>query len=82
MARKKGLFAALTGRKSQPEVAVGHRFKKRDAPWVVWEVSLLTTGTDGMAYAQMVRADDRTMRKTVSRAVLENGVEYVRIRDF
>lgn len=82
MAQKKGLFGRWASQRVQPEVSVGQRYQKRDAAWVVWEVSMLTTGTDGVAYAQLVRVDDRTMRKTVSRSTIERGIEYVRVRDF
>lgn len=70
----------LSTRKRDSEVAVGQRYRKSDAPLIVWEVVSLFTGTDGMPYAGIVRADDRTMRKTVAAAALERGPQYQRIR--
>ncbi len=82
MTEKRGLFGVFSGRRTGSDMAVGNKFKKRDAPWVVWEVSMLTTGTDGTPYVQLTRVGDHTMRKTVSRATLERGLEYVRAREF
>lgn len=70
----------LSTRKRDSEVAVGQRYRKSDAPLIVWEVVSLFIGTDGMPYAGIVRADDRTMRKTVAAAALERGPQYQRIR--
>jgi hypothetical protein len=81
MVGKRRLFGILPGRRAGSDIAVGHKFKKRDAPWVIWEVSLLKTGPDGTAYAQLMGVGDHTLRKTVSRATLESGIEYVRARD-
>ena len=79
-ARKRGLIRSLTNRGGDDEIAVGQRFQKQGVPWVIWEVSSLFEGTDGMPYVQMMRVDDRTNRKTVSRTVLERETDYVRLR--
>ena len=67
-------------RKRDSDVEVGQRYRKRDAPLIVWEVTSVFIGTDGMPYAAIVRADDHTMRKTVASAALERGTQYQRIR--
>ncbi len=67
-------------RKRDAEIAVGQRYRKRDAQLIVWEVTTLFVGTDGMPYAGIVRVDDHTMRKTVASAALERGPQYQRIR--
>jgi hypothetical protein len=77
--RKKGFLRSLTGRGAADEIVVGQRYGKQGAPWVVWEVASLFEGSDGMEYVQLVRVDDRTMRKTVSRAAVEHGSDFVRV---
>jgi hypothetical protein len=77
--RKKSLLESLTGRGGEAEIAAGQRFQKPGVPWVVWEVASLFEGNDGMIYVQLVRVDDRSMKKTVSREVLERGVDYRRL---
>jgi hypothetical protein len=74
--RKKGFLGGLTRRGGEAEIAPGQRYQKEGVPWVIWEVASVFEGNDGMIYAQLVRVDDRSMRKTVSRAVLERGVDY------
>jgi hypothetical protein len=80
MLLKNKIIDILMGRRKRAAVAIGQRYKKRDAPWPVWEIALLTTGTDGTSYVQITRVDDRTIRKTVARSTLESGIEYIRIR--
>ena len=70
------MFSALTKRKRQSKVSVGQRYQKRDAPLVVWEVTSLFRGTDGMPYASMIRVDEPSMQKTVAQAILERGLHY------
>ena len=79
LGRRRGFLDSLTGRGAEPEIAPGQRFQKPGVPWMVWEVTGLFEGNDGMIYVQLVRADDRSMRKTVSREVLERGVDYRRL---
>lgn len=67
-------------RKRDSEVAVGQQYRKSDALLIVWEVTSVFVGTDGMPYAAIVRLDDHTMRKTVACAALERGTQYQRIR--
>jgi hypothetical protein len=77
--RKKRFLDSLTGRGAEAEIAPGQRYQKEGVPWVIWEVASLFEGNDGMSYVQLVRVDDRSMRKTVSRAVLERGLDYKRL---
>lgn len=74
------MLSALIRRKRDSEVAVGQRYRKRDAQLIVWEVVSVFVGTDGMPYAGIVRVDDRTMRKTVAVAALAGGTQYQRVR--
>jgi hypothetical protein len=74
------MLSALMKRKRDSEVAVGQRYRKRDAQLIVWEVISVFVGTDGMPYAGIVRVDDRTMRKTVASAALSGGTQYQRVR--
>ena len=77
--RRKGFLHGLTGRGGDDEIVIGQRYRKQGAAWVIWEVASLFEGTDGMAYVQLVRVDDRTMRKTVSRDAVEHGTDFVRL---
>lgn len=74
------MLSALMKRKRDSEVAVGQRYRKRDAQLIVWEVISVFVGTDGMPYAGIVRVDDRTMRKTVASGALSGNTQYQRIR--
>lgn len=73
------MFAANSKRRKGAQVAVGHRFRKRDAPRIVWEVESVFEGVDGVAYVAIFRADDPSMRKTVALAALEKGQQYERL---
>ena len=73
------MFGTLSKRKKSAEVAVGQRYRKRDAPRIVWEVDSVFDGVDGVPYAAMFRVDDPTMRKTVARTSLEKGAQYQRV---
>lgn len=73
------MFSVLSRRRRDYDVAVGQRYRKREAPRIVWQVESLFDGTDGVAYAAMFRIDDPTMRKTVARALLERGGQYQRV---
>jgi len=74
------MFAANSKRRKDAQIAVGQRFRKRDAPRIVWEVESLFEGVDGVAYAAIFRIDDPSMRKTVARAALEKGHQYERLQ--
>jgi hypothetical protein len=73
------MFSVLRRRRRTPEISVGARYCRRDAPNIVWEVYSLFTGIDGMPYAAIFCVSDPTRRKTVSRAVLEHDGQYARI---
>jgi hypothetical protein len=75
------MFSVLRRRRRAPEIAVGARYFRRDAPHIVWEVYSLFIGTDGMAYAGIFCTSDATRRKTVSQSVLEHDGQYARIAE-
>ena len=75
------MFSALARGRRSNSVAVGQRYRKRDAPLVVWEVAALFRGTDGVPYARMFRVDDPSMLKTVAQAMLERSLHYTAVAD-
>ena len=75
------MFSVLRRRRRAPEIAVGARYFRRDAPNIVWEVYSLFVGTDGMAYAGIFCTSDATRRKTVSQSVLEHDGQYARVSE-
>jgi hypothetical protein len=48
----------------------GQRFFTRDMPHVMWEVTKIYEGTDGVAYVQLRNVDDPSRLKTVSVSAL------------
>jgi len=75
------MFSVLRRRRRAPEISVGARYCRRDAPNIVWEVYSLFVGTDGMPYAGIFCVSDPTRRKTVSRSVLEHDGQYARVTE-
>jgi len=75
------MFSVLRRRRRTPEIAVGARYFRRDAPTIIWEVYSLFVGTDGMPYAGIFCTSDATRRKTVSQSVLEHDGQYARVTD-
>ena len=75
------MFSVLRRRRRAPEISVGTRYCRRDAPNIVWEVYSLFVGTDGMPYAGIFSTTDPTRRKTVSQAVLEHDGQYQRVTE-
>jgi hypothetical protein len=75
------MFSVLRRRRRTPEIAVGARYFRRDAPNIVWEVYSLFVGTDGVAYAGIFCTSDATRRKTVSQSVLEHDGQYARVSE-
>jgi hypothetical protein len=75
------MFSVLRRRRRAPEIAVGARYFRRDAPMIIWEVYSLFVGTDGMAYAGIFCTSDATRRKTVSQSVLEHDGPYLRVTE-
>lgn len=75
------MFSVLRRRRRIPEIAVGARYFRRDAPTIIWEVYSLFVGTDGMPYAGIFCTSDATRRKTVSQSVLEHDGQYARVTE-
>ncbi len=48
------------------EICAGQRFKKADAPFIVWEVVTVSEGADGIPHARMTRVGETHTTKTVS----------------
>jgi hypothetical protein len=69
----------LGRRKREAEFSPGVRYRRRDAPYMVWEVITAYTGTDGKPYVVLVNLSDPTWRKTLSLAELESGSQYIRL---
>jgi hypothetical protein len=73
------MLNSLTNRRKILPVDVGGRFCKRDAPNIIWEVSMTFRGSDGYPYAGMICLADRSQRKTLSLRELEDGEQYARV---
>ena len=57
----------MLGRKKRESgVSPGIRYRRRDAPYMVWEVITAYTSTDGKPYVVMSNLSDPTWRKTLS----------------
>lgn len=69
----------MLGSPKEIEIRIGQEFRKAEVARmrIVWRVDSLFKGTDGVRYARLVRADDGTMRKTVSVATLGLGAQYL-----
>jgi hypothetical protein len=75
--RKAQTGALVLGRRRPQVIDIGQRFCKAEAANIVWQVSLVFQGVDGKPYAQLVRADDVSMRKTVAISALEQRIQYL-----
>ena len=73
------IFSALRRRRPATEVSVGARYCRRDSPKIAWETYSLFVGTDGVLYAGLFCVSDPTLRKTLSRSVLEYDGLYARV---
>jgi len=67
-----------------PQIVAGQRYREAQRrflrrPGIEWIVEQAYTGTDGVAYVRLVNADDRTMRKTLSVAVLTDRHRFQRV---
>ena len=69
----------LRDRKRESGVSPGIRYRRRDAPYMVWEVIEAYTSTDGKHYVVPVNLSDPTWRKTLSLAELGSGNQYIRL---
>ena len=69
----------LGRRKRESEVSRGLRYRRRDTPYMVWEVIAAHAGTDGKPHVVLVNLSDPTWRKTLSLAELVSGSQYIRL---
>jgi hypothetical protein len=60
-------------------VAVGVRYRHRDAPNATWEVIALYVGVDGKQHAVLSNISDLTWRKTISVIELEQSGHYAQV---
>ena len=60
---------------------VGTRYRRRDVPYIVWEVVSQYAGADGLPYVVLRNVSDRTWHKTLSQIELEGGGQYSRVLD-
>jgi hypothetical protein len=67
--------------RSRKSARLGSRYRSRDAPHIMWEVSGQYTGIDGRSYVVLTNLSDPTWRKTMSEHELERGGHYVRLPD-
>jgi hypothetical protein len=70
------MFASLRNKAHDSRVAVGQRYRKSDAPRIVWEVTQTFSGSDGVSYAALICMSDRSHRKTVATDALSRGMQY------
>ena len=70
-------FSPVLMRRRQPAIDIGQRFRKAEAANIVWQVTSVFEGIDGKPYAQLVRTDDGSMRKTVALSALTQNLQYV-----
>jgi hypothetical protein len=60
-------------------IAVGVRYRHRDAPNATWEVIALYVGVDLKQYAVLSNISDLTWRKTISVIELEQSGHFARV---
>ena len=60
-------------------IAVGVRYRHRDAPNATWEVIALYMGVDGKQHAALSNVSDPTCHKTISVIELEQSGHYRRV---
>ena len=60
---------------------VGTRYRRRDVPYIVWEVVSQYAGVDGLPHVVLRNVSDRTWQKTLSQNELERGGQYFRALD-
>ena len=65
-------------KRNRQEIAVGARYRHRDAP-NVWEVIALYVGVDGKQHAIFSNIADPTSRKTISEIESERSGHYDRV---
>jgi hypothetical protein len=70
------MLNSIRSRAREQSVAVGQRYRKSDAPLIVWEVAQTFDGSDGVPYAALICLHDRSHRKTVAADALRRGQQY------
>jgi hypothetical protein len=70
----------MLGRRNR-EVGVsrGTRYRRRDAPYMVWEVVTTYASVDSKTYVVLSNVSDPTWRKTLSLIELESSGQYIRL---
>ena len=70
----------MLGRRNR-EVGVsrGTRYRRRDAPYMVWEVVTVYRSVDAKTYVVLSNVSDPTWRKTLSLIELESSGQYIRL---
>ena len=66
----------MLGQRNRHGIAVGVRYRHRDAPNATWEVIALYVGVDGKQHAVLSNISDLTWRKTISVIELEQSGHY------
>jgi hypothetical protein len=69
----------LRRRHHGPEISVGARYFRQDAPRIIWKVLSLYMGVDGLPHAILFNVDHHTLRKTLSQSTLVNSRQYTRV---
>lgn len=67
--------------RSQKPSGVGTRYRRRDVPYIVWEVIAQYEGVDGLLHIVLRNLSDGTWQKTLSQIELEDGGQYTRVPD-
>lgn len=70
------MLNGIRSKSRDQSVAVGQRYRKSDAPLIVWEVAQTFNGSDGVSYAALICMHDRSHRKTVAVEALRRGQQY------
>ena len=65
--------------RSRQEIAVGARYRHRDAPNVTWEVIALYIGVDQKQHAVLGSIADPTWRQAISVIELEQSGHYAQV---
>ena len=65
--------------RNRHRIAVGVRYRHRDAPNATWEVIALYVGVDGKQHAVLSNISDLTWCKTISVIELEQSGHYAQV---
>ena len=69
----------LGRRNKEVGVSRGTRYRRRDAPYMVWEVVTVYRSVDAKTYVVLSNVSDPTWRKTLSLIELESRGQYIRL---